>query len=58
MKKFLIFGMLSVVLTGCYAMPGDCDYCVVPSTNNPDYTGGRGTASSAPSAMPQIPGGF
>ena len=55
LKKSLCLAL--VVLTGCYAMPNEYDYCVVPSTNNPDYTGGRTTSSSMPQ-MPSIPGGF
>lgn len=31
-----------ILLAGCYRMPGDDDYSVVPTTNNPDIVRDKG----------------
>ncbi len=36
-KSFLAL-LLAFTITGCYRMPTDEDYCLVPNTNNPDIT--------------------
>jgi hypothetical protein len=33
--RFLI---LTLLLAGCYRMPTDDDFCVIPTTNNPSVT--------------------
>lgn len=33
-----IFTSILFLLTGCYRMPGENDYSVVPTTNNPSVT--------------------
>lgn len=39
MIKNLFFTFVIVVaLSSCYRMPTDEDYCVIPTTNNPDIT--------------------
>lgn len=55
LKNLFLIGWMGVLMTSCYSMPSDYDYSVVPSTNNPDFTGGR-TAPAMPQ-MPQMPGG-
>ena len=36
MKKRFFLLLLSLAATSCYRMPTDDDYCLVPTTNNPD----------------------
>ncbi|MGA8164956.1 MAG: hypothetical protein WB791_08045 [Waddliaceae bacterium] len=55
LKKFMILFAftLSIGMASCYRMPGDDDYSVVPTTNNPAVIGNSG---NQPSLMPG--GGF
>ncbi len=41
MNKIFLILSLSLLLTGCYRMPTDDDYSVVPNTNNPYITGDK-----------------
>lgn len=34
----LLILALAITLSSCYRMPTDEDYCLLPSTNNPDIT--------------------
>jgi hypothetical protein len=36
--KTILFFVLSTCLISCYRMPTEDDYCLIPSTNNPDLT--------------------
>jgi hypothetical protein len=39
LKLFLYSAALMLAATGCcYRMPTEYDYCLIPSTNNPDFT--------------------
>lgn len=38
-NRFIYIAALLMVLTGCYRMPTENDYCVIPTTNNPNVTG-------------------
>lgn len=40
-SRFLYVATLLIALTGCYRMPTDQDYSVIPTTNNPDITGDK-----------------
>lgn len=51
MKKIIFFSLMTLLafnLTGCYRMPTDDDYCVVPTTNNRDITRERTESSHVP----------
>jgi hypothetical protein len=49
--KTALLGILLVgCLGGCYRMPTDEDYCLIPSTNNRDFT----RESPANSLMPGV----
>lgn len=37
-KFFLCVLCLGLTLTSCYRMPGEDDYSLIPTTNNPDVT--------------------
>lgn len=37
--KLLFFGLALLLLSSCYRMPGEEDYCLIPTTNNPSVTG-------------------
>lgn len=50
MKKRLFLLLIPFMLTGCYQMPTDDDYCVIPTTNNPGVTGQKQQATPMPSA--------
>lgn len=39
----MVITTLLVLCVGCYRMPSDDDYSLVPTTNNPDITGDRGS---------------
>lgn len=40
--KYSLFSLgLLLVLTGCYAMPNDDEFCVVPTVNNPSVTNAK-----------------
>lgn len=41
MYKFALIAYCALLLTGCYPMPTDEDFCVIPTTNNPDVTRAR-----------------
>ncbi|MCE5317207.1 MAG: hypothetical protein LLG04_07580 [Parachlamydia sp.] len=43
-NHFIYMAALLMVLTGCYRMPTEDDYCVIPTTNNPDVTGEKRTS--------------
>jgi len=45
--KILILLSL-VVVAGCYRMPTDDDFCVIPNTNNPNITREAGHQSALP----------
>ncbi len=46
---FLLMAFASILFMGCYRMPADGEYSVIPSTNNPDVIGNdRGAASWMP----------
>lgn len=38
MRKPLLTLLVALVLTGCYRMPAEDEYSVIPSINNPDVT--------------------
>jgi hypothetical protein len=40
MKKLLIL-IFSISLAGCYRIPGENDFSIIPATNNPEVTGER-----------------
>lgn len=40
--QFLMICMLFSFFTGCYRMPTDDDYSLIPMTNNPSVTRERG----------------
>lgn len=42
LKKFFLLSILTLATTACYRMPTDEDYCVIPTTNNPDVTREKG----------------
>lgn len=42
MAKLLLLMMTALLLTSCYRMPGDDDYCLIPATNNPTVTNQKG----------------
>lgn len=50
MSKKLLLLLIPIMLTSCYQMPGDDDYCVVPTTNNPCVTGQKSSGPPTPSA--------
>lgn len=37
-STLLCAALILISATACYRMPTDDDYCLIPSTNNPDYT--------------------
>lgn len=41
--RIFILGLSLFALTSCYRMPGDEDYCLIPTTNNPTVTGAQPT---------------
>lgn len=43
MKIYLVAFLTLAAISGCYRMPTDDDYCLIPTTNNPTVT--RETAS-------------
>lgn len=49
MNKTIFFICALLTLTGCYRMPTDEDFSVIPTTNNPDITRDRGE-----SMMPNV----
>lgn len=53
LKKKIFTGIFLVAcmfaLSACYRMPSEDDYCLVPTTNNPDIT-----RESGPSLMPNM----
>jgi hypothetical protein len=38
MKNLLVLALFATLLTSCYKMPGDDDYSLIPTTNNPNVT--------------------
>jgi len=38
MYKAILISFCMILFTGCYPMPTDEDFCVIPTTNNPDVT--------------------
>lgn len=46
--RALLLGSLLVLSSSCYRVPGEEDFSVIPSTNNPDITG------SNPSCIPKV----
>lgn len=46
--KSLILLMIALNVTGCYRMPTDEDYSVVPTTNNSDLTREKPSNNFAP----------
>lgn len=47
MKKAILL-ILVLSCAGCYRMPTDDDYCVIPTTNNPMITGDKPNANPMP----------
>ncbi len=48
--KHSLFALAALLfLTGCYAMPSNDEFCVVPTTNNPSVTNAKNE-----SPIPQI----
>lgn len=43
--KFFLLISIIISATACYRMPTDEDYCLIPSTNNPDFTRERESAT-------------
>lgn len=41
--KFFLILAVTLVTTACYRMPTEDDYCVIPTTNNPDVTREKGS---------------
>jgi hypothetical protein len=41
MKISLLAFVSLLLLTGCYTMPSDDEFCVVPTTNNPSVTNAK-----------------
>jgi hypothetical protein len=48
LKKIILVLAVISCCTGCYRMPTDDDYCLVPNLNNPDITREKGNNSMAP----------
>jgi hypothetical protein len=48
LKKIMLSFLFCSCLTGCYRMPTDDDYCLVPNLNNPDITRDKGNNSMMP----------
>lgn len=46
--RTILLGSFLILTTACYRVPGEEDFSVIPSTNNPDITG------SKPSLTPNI----
>lgn len=42
MSKCVLFALIAILFSGCYAMPGENDYSVIPATNNPSVTCDKG----------------
>lgn len=38
LRHILALVMVLTLLAGCYPMPGEDDFSIVPTTNNPDIT--------------------
>lgn len=49
LNKIMALFLIAFSLTGCYTMPGEDDYSLVPTTNNPDIT-----REKSDSFMPQM----
>jgi hypothetical protein len=47
--KFTLLAFIWAILTGCYPMPTEDDYSLIPTTNNPSVT--REKAGFNPSAI-------
>jgi hypothetical protein len=45
---FVIAGFLFSGLSGCYPMPRDGEYSLIPTTNNPDVVGCHGGSELLP----------
>lgn len=50
LQQLFFAALLLAGLSACYRMPTEEDYCLIPSVNNPDMTGGRGSTG-----MPGVP---
>lgn len=48
MKTALFALLLLITLVGCYPMPTENDYSMIPMTNSPDFTRHKGGAGAAP----------
>ena len=48
-NKLLALFFTSLLITGCYRMPTDDDFSLIPVTNNPSIT------CEKPSALPGMP---
>lgn len=48
MTSFAMLFIMILTLAGCYKMPTDQDYCVLPTTNNRNVTRERAQASPMP----------
>ena len=44
--RALVIAIAALLITGCYRMPGDDDYSLIPSTNNADIIGAKAKAAS------------
>ncbi len=38
MQRLSTLLFVMILISSCYRMPSDDDYCVIPTTNNPDVT--------------------
>lgn len=47
-KALMLLSLTLCLFTSCYRMPTDDDYCVIPTTNNPDVNNAQ-SASFMPS---------
>lgn len=47
-NRLIYMAAFLALLAGCYRMPTDQDFSVIPTTNNPDITGDK--------RMPPLPG--
>jgi len=46
MRILILLSLIAVA--GCYRMPEDDDFCVIPNTNNPNITRSSGHQSALP----------